>query len=226
MKLIVHAADARRRPSRACAARSTRPASAASRRTCRCCSTSSPTRASSPATTTRRCSTATRPPDPTRRVAADAGVGRPRARGRRRARAPPPHAAERRSRRPARRDGGDSAWVREGRRDARSVAPMKYFVEWAGTHARRRDRRRQGGRPRARGRRPPPADLESVEGTGLLSLLLDDRSVSFAARFEDGAAVLHVPRPRGARARRGRAHARDAAPATGGAQEGARAPGS
>src|SRR5205085_11835993 len=34
------------------------------------------------------------------------------------------------------------------------------------------------------------ADVEAVGGTGLHSLLLDDRSIAFAARFEDGTAVL------------------------------------
>lgn len=36
------------------------------------------------------------------------------------------------------------------------------------------------------------ADVAPVEGTGLYSLLLDHRSVSFAARFEDGVAVLSL----------------------------------
>src|SRR5204862_4770719 len=34
------------------------------------------------------------------------------------------------------------------------------------------------------------ASVESVGSNGLYSLLLDDQSVAFAARFEDGAAVL------------------------------------
>jgi biotin carboxyl carrier protein len=39
---------------------------------------------------------------------------------------------------------------------------------------------------------PHPADLRAVEGSDLHSLLLDARSVAFAARFEDGVAVLQM----------------------------------
>jgi biotin carboxyl carrier protein len=37
---------------------------------------------------------------------------------------------------------------------------------------------------------PHPVDLAAVEGTDLFSLLVDGRSVSFAARFENGSALL------------------------------------
>jgi pyruvate carboxylase subunit B len=37
---------------------------------------------------------------------------------------------------------------------------------------------------------PHPADLEEIPGTGLYSLLLEGQSLAFAARFEDGEAVL------------------------------------
>jgi pyruvate carboxylase subunit B len=39
---------------------------------------------------------------------------------------------------------------------------------------------------------PHPADLRAIEGSDLHSLLLDSRSVAFAARFEDGVAVLQL----------------------------------
>ena len=67
---------------------------------------------------------------------------------------------------------------------------MKYFVEWA---ERTRVVEVIGGRDGTRvvvDGVPHPADLALVEGTGLHSLLLDDRSIAFAARFEDGVAVL------------------------------------
>jgi glutaconyl-CoA/methylmalonyl-CoA decarboxylase subunit gamma len=38
--------------------------------------------------------------------------------------------------------------------------------------------------------KPHPADLAEVGTTGLYSLIVDGRSVSFAARFENGSAVL------------------------------------
>ena len=67
---------------------------------------------------------------------------------------------------------------------------MKYFVDWAGrTRVVEVVTDRHGVRVLVDGV-PHRAEVETVEGTGLFSLLLDDRSVSFAARFEDGAAVL------------------------------------
>jgi biotin carboxyl carrier protein len=67
---------------------------------------------------------------------------------------------------------------------------VRYFVEWAGrTRVVEVVTGREGTRVVVDGV-AHPADLALVEGTGLYSLLLDDRSVAFAARFEDGVAVL------------------------------------
>jgi biotin carboxyl carrier protein len=67
---------------------------------------------------------------------------------------------------------------------------MKYFVDWAGkTRVVEIVPTKEGTRVLVDGV-AHPASLEVVAGTGLHSLLLDDRSVAFAARFEDGAAVL------------------------------------
>ncbi len=67
---------------------------------------------------------------------------------------------------------------------------MKYFVEWAGT-TRVVEIVPDGGGTRVLvDGTPHPADLAAVEGAGLWSLLLDDRSIAFAARFENGDAVL------------------------------------
>ena len=67
---------------------------------------------------------------------------------------------------------------------------MKYFVDWAGKTRVVEIVSGPHGTSVLVDDVPHPADLSIVEGTGLYSLLLDDRSVSFAARFEDGAAVL------------------------------------
>jgi biotin carboxyl carrier protein len=67
---------------------------------------------------------------------------------------------------------------------------MKYYVEWAGkTRVVEIVAHRDGARVLVDGV-AHPADLQIVEGSGLYSLLLDDRSVAFAARFENGTAVL------------------------------------
>ena len=67
---------------------------------------------------------------------------------------------------------------------------MKYYVEAGGkTHVVEIVATKEGTRVLVDGV-PHPADLAAVEGTGLYSLLLDDRSVAFAARFENGTAVL------------------------------------
>ena len=67
---------------------------------------------------------------------------------------------------------------------------MKYFVDWAGrTRVVEVVTDKAGTRVLVDGV-PHRAEIEPVEGTGLYSLLLDRRSVSFAARFDDGAAVL------------------------------------
>jgi biotin carboxyl carrier protein len=67
---------------------------------------------------------------------------------------------------------------------------MRYFVEAGGkTHVVEIVSTKEGTRVLVDGV-PHPADLAAVEGTGLFSLLIDDRSVAFAARFENGSAVL------------------------------------
>lgn len=67
---------------------------------------------------------------------------------------------------------------------------MKYFVDWAG-RTRVVEIATKGGATKVTvDGVEHPVDLESVEGTGLHSLLLDDRSVAFAARFEGSTAVL------------------------------------
>ena len=67
---------------------------------------------------------------------------------------------------------------------------MKYFVEWAGrTHVVEIVPTKAGAQVLVDGV-VHPADLATVPGTGLHSLLLDDRSVAFAKREEDGVAVL------------------------------------
>jgi biotin carboxyl carrier protein len=67
---------------------------------------------------------------------------------------------------------------------------VKYFVEWGGRTRVVVIRAGPSGTQVLVDGEPHPADLAVVEGTGLYSLLLDDRSVAFAARFEEGAAVL------------------------------------
>ena len=67
---------------------------------------------------------------------------------------------------------------------------MKYYVEWAGrTRVVEIVSTKEGPRVLVDGV-AHPADLATVTGTGLHSLLLDDRSVAFAEREEDGVAVL------------------------------------
>jgi pyruvate carboxylase subunit B len=67
---------------------------------------------------------------------------------------------------------------------------MRYFVEWGGkTRVVEIVSDETGTRVLVDGV-PHAADLAAVEGTGLHSLLLDDRSFAFAARFENGTAVL------------------------------------
>ena len=69
---------------------------------------------------------------------------------------------------------------------------MRYFVEWAGkTRLVEVVTDKAGTRVLVDGV-PHRAEIEPVEGTGLFSLLLDDRSTSFAARFEDGVADLQL----------------------------------
>ncbi len=67
---------------------------------------------------------------------------------------------------------------------------MKYYVDWGGRTRVVEIAAGKDGTTVLVDGVPHPADLAVVEGTGLYSLLLDDRSVAFAARFEGGAAVL------------------------------------
>jgi pyruvate carboxylase subunit B len=67
---------------------------------------------------------------------------------------------------------------------------VKYYCEWGGKTRVVEIRGGPGGTTVLVDGVPHPADLTTVEGTGLHSLLLDARSVAFAARFEDGVAVL------------------------------------
>jgi biotin carboxyl carrier protein len=67
---------------------------------------------------------------------------------------------------------------------------MKYYVEWAGRTRVVEVVSGRGGTKVVVDGVAHPADLALVEGTGLYSLLLDDRSVAFAARFENGTTVL------------------------------------
>ena len=67
---------------------------------------------------------------------------------------------------------------------------MKYYVESGGaTHVVEITASKDGLKVAVDGV-AHPADLAAVEGTGLYSLLIDDQSVAFAARFENGTAVL------------------------------------
>jgi pyruvate carboxylase subunit B len=67
---------------------------------------------------------------------------------------------------------------------------MKYYAEWGGrTHVVEIVSGKEGTTVLVDGV-PHAVDLAAVEGTGLHSLLLDDKSFAFAARFENGTAVL------------------------------------
>ncbi len=67
---------------------------------------------------------------------------------------------------------------------------MKYYVEWAGmTHV--VEIRQKGGETTVTvDGTAYPADVASVEGGDLLNLLFEGNSATYAARFENGAAVL------------------------------------
>jgi biotin carboxyl carrier protein len=67
---------------------------------------------------------------------------------------------------------------------------VKYYVEWGGrTRVVEIVATKEGTQVLVDGA-PHPADLATVPGTGLHSLLLDDRSVAFAERSDGGAVVL------------------------------------
>jgi pyruvate carboxylase subunit B len=72
------------------------------------------------------------------------------------------------------------------------VGAVKYFVEWGGRTRTVEIRGGPAGTTVLVDGVPHPADLRAIEGTDLHSLLLDARSVAFAARFEDGVAVLQL----------------------------------
>jgi biotin carboxyl carrier protein len=72
------------------------------------------------------------------------------------------------------------------------VAAVRYYAEWNGrSHVVEIVSGADGTVVRVDGV-PHPADLRGIEGSDLHSLLLDSRSVAFAARFEDGVAVLQL----------------------------------
>jgi biotin carboxyl carrier protein len=67
---------------------------------------------------------------------------------------------------------------------------VKYYARWAGRERVVEIRARTGGIEVLVDGVPHPAEVAVVEGEGLWSLLLDGRSFTYAARFEDGTAVL------------------------------------
>jgi biotin carboxyl carrier protein len=67
---------------------------------------------------------------------------------------------------------------------------MKYFVEWRGATRVVEIATGPTGTTVTVDGVPHRADLASIEGTGLHSLLLDDASYAFASRFEGATAVL------------------------------------
>ncbi len=66
----------------------------------------------------------------------------------------------------------------------------KYYVEWAGAERVVEIRQGREGRTVLVDGEPHPVDVTAVEEGDLLNLLLDGRSVTYAARFENGAATL------------------------------------
>ncbi len=68
----------------------------------------------------------------------------------------------------------------------------RYHVRWAGREriVEIRPKRGNGGVEILVDGKPHPAEVAAVEREGLLSLLVDGRSVTYSARFEDDVAVL------------------------------------
>jgi biotin carboxyl carrier protein len=66
----------------------------------------------------------------------------------------------------------------------------RYFVEWGGRTRVVEIRQGREGLEVLVDGEPHPADVTAVEDGDLLNLLVDGRSVTYAARFEDGAALL------------------------------------
>ncbi len=66
----------------------------------------------------------------------------------------------------------------------------RYYVQWAGTERVVEIRHGRGGLEVIVDGQRHPADVMAVENGDLLNLLVDGQSVTYAARFEDGAAML------------------------------------
>ncbi len=67
---------------------------------------------------------------------------------------------------------------------------MKYYVEWAGKTREVEIRAGEAGTHVLVDGVEHPADVATVDGGELLNLIVDGASVTYAARFEDGHAVL------------------------------------
>ena len=66
----------------------------------------------------------------------------------------------------------------------------RYYVQWAGQERVVEIRQGEHGLEVLVDGKLHPADVTAVEDSGLLNLLVDQQSVTYAARFEDGAAML------------------------------------
>jgi biotin carboxyl carrier protein len=66
----------------------------------------------------------------------------------------------------------------------------RYYVQWAGKDREVEVRQGKDGLEVLVDGAVHPVDLTAVEGGDLLNLLIDGQSVTYAARFEDGAALL------------------------------------
>jgi len=66
----------------------------------------------------------------------------------------------------------------------------RYYVQWAGEDRIVEIRQGETGLEVLVDGKPHPADVTAVEGGDLLNLLVDGQSVTYAARFENGAAML------------------------------------
>ena len=66
----------------------------------------------------------------------------------------------------------------------------RYFVEWGGEDHEVSVRQGENGLEVLVNGTAHPVDVTAVEGGDLLNLLIDGQSVTYAARFEDGAAML------------------------------------
>ena len=66
----------------------------------------------------------------------------------------------------------------------------RYYVQWAGADRVVEIRQGETGLEVLVDGKPHPADVTAVEGGDLLNLLVDGQSVTYAARFENGAAML------------------------------------